>query len=99
MILKYAKPSRQFERNRFTLDEFVVNGVNLAQYGMEQGTSSGEPHPLHEVTLTHRYELFDNFEIEGQIGGNETWWDLVHYLRDLKHKSLIFYMDKVSQKR
>ena len=44
MTIKYAKPSRNFERNRFTIDDFVVNGVNLAQYGMEQGTSSGEPH-------------------------------------------------------
>jgi hypothetical protein len=92
ITLSYPKPSRKFERNQFTVDEFVVNGVNLATYGFET-----EENP--KIKMTEIYQLYDSFDIGEQIKGNEGWWDLVHYHRDLKRSSLIFYMDKVAQKR
>ncbi|CAB9523285.1 expressed unknown protein [Seminavis robusta] len=100
VALLYSKPKRRFQKNRFTLDDFVVNGVNLARYGFESEDEQEDTNQKKAIIhLTSKYNLFDNFDIGDQIQGDEGWWDLVHYHRDLRHKSLIFYMDKVAQKR
>ena len=93
LLLSYEKPTRQFQRNKFTLDKFVVNGVNLAAYGFEDTTKASSS------ILSEKYQLFDNFHVGDRVTGKEDWIDMLHYHRDLPHSSLIFYMDKVSQKR
>jgi hypothetical protein len=107
----YNKPKRTFPRNRFTLDDFVVLGVNLARFGFEDDdhhddTDEHHHHHHHQQSSRrrlevspHKYQLFDTFDIAPNIQGHEHWLDLVRYHRDLQRPSLIFYMDKVAQKR
>jgi hypothetical protein len=62
--LHYGKPLHRFERTSFTLDEFVLNGVNLAQYGLE------DDHHFSGNYLSEPYQLFDNFDIGDLIHGS-----------------------------
>jgi len=90
----YEKPTRTFERTKFTLDEFVVNGVNLATYGFEKEQDEVE------IELTEPYQLYDTFDISPMMDGSEGWWDLIRYHGEyLKRKELLFYVDKIAWKR
>lgn len=72
----------------FILDDFVVGGVNLAQYGVK--------HPP--------FLIYDDFDIGSYVldRANENplgWKDLLKIRRGLQRPSLSWYVDKVARKR
>lgn len=92
-MLSAPKMSKTWMKTKFSLSEFSSMGVNLATYKMPPSETDGigeneEP-----------FELYDNFNIADKITGNENWWDLVAYRRELDKTGLNFYVDKVAQKR
>ena len=102
----YDKPRKgQFQRNRYTLDSFQVQGVNLANYGFEKEEEeehhNHNHHQQHEkkeekrqakILMSEKYKLYNDFEIPSKrLRGNEHWADLVSRHRRLAHYSLAFY--------
>ena len=86
--------SKTWRKTQFTLTEFPSMGVNLATYGMPPSETDDIGGANEE-----EFELYDNFDIADQITGNENWWDLVAYRRELAAPGLNFYVDKVAQRR
>ena len=96
IVLTYQKPKKKFSISNFTQREFIVNGVNLAQYSFEDG-KEGSDQTIH---LTKYYELFEDFSIKEQIGHRHFLWEELNQFRhDLERDSLSFYGDKVASKR
>lgn len=99
VVLQHATQVRRpfFDtRNAFTMDDFVVAGVNLGQYGLsqpqQQQVESNEP----------PFELFEDFDLTSELStANDTisWVDLVRLRRNADHAALSFYVDKVARKR
>lgn len=89
-------PTKQWNRTKFTRDDFVVAGVNIGQYGMDGKGGLMKRTNAHGAAP---FELYEDFDIADQITGNEGWWDLVKYRKELKRPSLSFYIDKVAQRR
>jgi len=70
----------------FILNDFVVGGVNLANFGVE--------HPP--------FELYDNFDIGSYVinaPGILGWKQLLKIRNSLERPSLSWYVDKVARKR
>ena len=88
------RPSmKNWIKTKFTLSKFESMGVNLAAYKMP-------PSEIDDIGENEEpFELYDNFNIAVNITGNENWWDLVAYRRELDSPGLNFYVDKVAQKR
>ena len=96
IVLTYPKPKKKFSISNFTQKEFIVNGVNLAQYSLEDGKKGSDQ----TVHLTKYYELFEDFSIKEQIGHRYfIWGKLNRFRHDLERDSLSFYGDKVASKR
>mmetsp|Transcript_17769 Transcript_17769/g.32157 ORF Transcript_17769/g.32157 Transcript_17769/m.32157 type:complete len:460 (-) Transcript_17769:302-1681(-) len=91
-----ASPTKTWGRTKFTLDMFLVAGVNLGQYEMDGLGGAMQRADAHGAVS---FELYEDFDIADQITGNEGWWDLVKYRHDLKRPSLSFYVDKIAQRR
>jgi len=99
-------PQTRFERTQFTLDEFVVNGVNLADYGFEHELHKKLDHslpyaqPRATIVMDKPYKLYSSFNIGDMIEGTEDWFKLFEYHGVyLKTRDLIFYNDKIAFKR
>ena len=91
--LSAPKMSKVWMKTQFTLSEFPSMGVNLATYKMP-------PSETDDIGENEEdFELYDNFNIADKITGNENWWDLVAYRRELATPGLNFYVDKVAQRR
>ena len=69
----------------FVLDEFIVAGKNIAEYGRT-------PKPT-------VFELYEDFDISSMIKGDEGWKDLLYLRRSLERPSLSWYVDKVARKK
>jgi len=69
----------------FVLDEFIVAGKNIAEYGQP---------PKPKV-----FELYEDFDISSMIQGDEGWKDLLYIRRSLERPSLSWYVDKVARKK
>jgi len=90
---------------RTTIDEFVVNGVNLAQYRntatkannnrMNTTANTG----LEQKPKTKPFLLYEDFDIHHLIKGHENWQELLTYRKNIQKPSLSFYVDKVARKR
>lgn len=86
-------PEQPRERTQWTLDDFSVNGVNLAQFGFEKGTA--------EVQLDGYFELYEDFSLAHHLQAGEkfdTVYNLLMLRRFLDSSSLAFYIDKIAQK-
>lgn len=82
-----------WKTNVHTLKDFTVAGVNLAKYRIDDAAATVDPN-------AKPFELYNDFDIAHEIRGNEDYWHLVTQVRKhLERPSLIFYMDKVCQKR
>ena len=93
LMLSAPKMSKAWMKTKFTLSEFSSMGVNLATYKMP-------PSETDDIGENEEpFELYDNFNLADKITGNENWWDLVAYRRELDTAGLNFYVDKVAQKR
>lgn len=89
--------NKVWEINSKTIFDFEVSGVNLGRYtGVvdEKSVNNNKEQP--PLAL---FELYEDFNIQDQITGNEAWKDLVEYRRILQRPSLSFYTDKVARKR
>ena len=96
IVLTYQKPKKKFWTSNFTQKEFIVNGVNLAQYSLEDG-KKGSDQTIH---LTKYYELFEDFSLKDQIGRRyPPLGKLNKYRHGVERDSLSFYGDKVASKR
>jgi len=95
-VLPSETPKKKWERSSFTLDNFTVAGVNLGNYEMDGNGGAMKRANSHGASP---FELYEDFDIADQITGNEGWWDLVAYRRNLKRPSLSFYIDKIAQRR
>lgn len=86
-----------WEPNVHTLKDFTVAGVNLAKYRIK--------HRIDDTAAivdpnAKPFELYNDFDIDDKIRGDEDWSHLIKQVRrQLERPSLIFYMDKVCQKR
>lgn len=86
--------SKIWTRTEQTYSNFIVAGRNLAQY---DGADAVEHHE--NSNIDEPFELFSDFNLADQITGEEGWWDLIDYQRNLDRPSLSFYADKVARKR
>ena len=106
-ILSRLKSAKEWERTKFTLDDFVVGGINLAEYKMgEEGKFDPKRVKLEDRNKNQDpgvgalpFELYEDFDMADLVTGDEGWWDLVGYRREMERPSLSFYVDKVAQKR
>ncbi|VEU33317.1 unnamed protein product [Pseudo-nitzschia multistriata] len=95
--LSFPAPSPVFHRTKYTFDSFVVNGVDLARFGLgDERTSIGGESGGGDVPP---FALFGDFDLSAELEGNETWIELLERRRDATHPSLSFYVDKVAFKR
>ena len=103
IVLSYTKPPiRLFSRTHFTQDEFVVNGVNLAQYGFEETAEPSSEQRQQTMHLSQYYELFEDFSIQQQVSSGHSYhWNRLNRIRHnlADRPSLSFYADKVASKR
>lgn len=86
----------------YTWTDFVVAGVNLAQYELEgelvhqqECTDNGEDSSGDH----HHFELFEDFNIAHLIEGHESFFDLIKLKGSVQKPTLSFYEDKVAIKR
>ena len=86
--------TRQWIPTKYTWKDFSVAGVNLATYGLQPPASVRE-----RQQSAPPFQLYADFDLSSQIKGNETWFDLVRYRRDVQEPTLPFYVDKVARRR
>ncbi|CAB9529151.1 expressed unknown protein [Seminavis robusta] len=73
--LSYKKPSCIPPRSPHALQEFVVLGVNLAQYGYESGHEAGQ---VVTVSMDQPYLLYEDFDIADQLMASKRWMQSMH---------------------
>jgi hypothetical protein len=109
-VLEYRRPHKHYERNIWTMTEFVVNGVNLASFGFETTTSTPTTdNSTSKQFLTENFLLYEDFDISSDLQEHAIAElegrlvtpcasDLLLYHRHLDHASLAFYMDQIAQR-
>eukprot|EP00797_Seminavis_robusta_P030727 Sro64_g036400.2 (426) ;mRNA; f:103092-104369 len=89
-VLKYkAPPQGDFRRTVYTLDEFVVAGVNLAQYGLETETQQQQQTIVLSNIPEPPFDLYKDWDLASQLHGQERWRDLISLFNKVLRDSTV----------